>query len=599
MSTPWRIFALLVALAVIAAAVVVLVAPVREAVLNLVPPRQRIALLAWRHGFTVDHDVRLTMPDGVVLTASLYLPREAQPPLAAVLVRLPYGRMRYDEAYYAGAFFAGHGYAVLVEDLRGTGDSGGELLPWRDVESDGAATLDWITRQSWSNGKVGTFGCSALGETQLVLARRRHPAHAALIASGAGGAIGTLGGRYGYFGLYEGGVFQLASGFGWFAEHGTLRPDAPRAQPFDVDAQLRTLPLADMVARVRPAPNGFSEFLNTPLGDPRWDEWGYLREGDTLDRPMFIINTWGDQTLADSLVIAEAARATGGAVASHNRVVIAPGDHCKHPESRSFDDWYLRWFDRWLRGQGNGLDDEPAYTYYMLGEDRWYSSAQWPPAEASLQRWYLSGGHANTAAGDGKLGLAPPSAEGSDQFVYDPANPVPTRGGPICCTGDPRQVSGMVDQRDVEDRADVLVFTSEPLDAELRIAGPVRASLLVSSDAPDTDLVAKLVDVAPDGVATNIQEGALRLRYRDGVPAKLLQPGERYRVTVDMRAIAYRLPRGHRLRLDLTGSNFPRLERNLNTGGDNYRATEMRRATTAIHHGPVSLSSVELYSMAR
>ncbi len=272
-----------------------LVPTLRERALDALPSKFRIRIMSWHHGVDVDHDLRITMPDGVTLAGSLYLPRDAKPPLPTVLVRVPYGRLDYAEGYTAGLFFGRNGYAVLVQDLRGTGQSGGELLPWRDAESDGAATLEWITRQPWSNGKVGTFGCSALGETQFALARRGHPAHAAMIASGAGGAIGSFGQSYGYFGVYEGGVFQLASGFGWFVNHGTLRPDAPPARPFDVADTLRRLPLNELVSQVRPAPNGYAEYLDTPLGDPRWDDWGFLRErgpdcraplhGQYLERP--------------------------------------------------------------------------------------------------------------------------------------------------------------------------------------------------------------------------------------------------------------------------------------------------------------------------
>jgi len=200
--------AILVALAAALVVVVVAVVPgLRRKASNLLPRTWQVALVGWRGGFSADHALRIAMPDGTELAASLYLPKNPEGPLATVLVRLPYGRLDYSEGYGSGMFFAKHGYAVLVEELRGTGDSGGEFLPWRDADGDGVATLDWISRQPWSNGKVGTFGCSALGETQLVLARKGHPAHVAMIPSGAGGAIGTLQRRYGYFGLYEGGVF--------------------------------------------------------------------------------------------------------------------------------------------------------------------------------------------------------------------------------------------------------------------------------------------------------------------------------------------------------------------------------------------------------
>lgn len=207
-----------------------------------------------------------------------------------------------------------------------------------------------------------------------------------------------------------------------------------------------------------------------------------------------------------------------------------------------------------------------------------------------------SGGRANGRKGDGTLGRADSSSAAFDTFRYDPANPVPSKGGPACCTGEPEDPAGPAEQSAVEARDDVLVYTTEPMAEDLRIAGPLRARLTVSSDAPDTDLVARLVHVWPDGRATGIQEGALRLRYRDGfLKPSLLAPGRRYAVTVDMRAIAYMIPQGHRLRLHLTGSSFPRLERNLNTGAaNNADETRSRVAQSRVHHDPQALSYLEL-----
>lgn len=603
--------AVLVALAVTLALVCVALTPgLRRKASNLLPRTWQIAMVGWRGGFSADHGLRIAMPDGTLLAASLYLPKNAGGPLATVLVRLPYGRLNYSEGYGSGMFFAKNGYAVLVQELRGTGDSGGEFLPWRDASGDGAVTLDWIARQPWSNGKVGTFGCSALGETQLVLGRNGHPAHVAMIPSGAGGAIGKLQRRYGYFGLYEGGVFQLASGFGFFTQWGTHDPKAPSARDFDVAEVLRQLPLSGLVSRVRPAPNAYSDFLAAPLGDPRWEQWGYLTDDDRIGIPAFIINTWGDQTVGDALAMAEHQRRTVPAAARDQRVLITAGAHCQHEESQSrtsdasdapadrnldLHELYLRWFDHWLRGRGDGLSELPAYTFFMLGENRWRTADSWPPSEAALQRWHLaSGGKANSSRGDGALRRTPPPQPAVDVYLYDPMNPVPSRGGPLCCTGDPRDIAGAVEQREVEARNDVLVYTSAPLEADMHLAGPLRAVLTVSSDAPDTDLVARLVDVDPEGGALNIQEGALRLRYREGVPPKLMEPERRYTVSVDMRSIAYRVAKGHRLRLDVTSSSFPRLERNLNTGGNNYEETAGRHATNSLHHGPDAESYLEL-----
>ena len=595
----------------LAAGVVLAVPSLRRALLEYLPPRWSIALQALRAGVTVDHSVTIRMTDGVALAGSLYRPRGTDSPLPTILVRLPYGRLRYAEAPYNAIFFAKHGYAALVVDLRGTGDSGGELLPWRDAASDGVQTLDWIARQPWSTGKVGTIGCSALGETQLVLGARNHPGHQALIASGAGGAVGSAAGRYSYFGLFEGGVFQLASGFGWFVENGTLRPDAPPSRPFDHASLLREWPVESLVARVRPAPNGYAEYMRLSPADPRWRELGFLSDEDEIHVPSFIINTWGDQTVGDALAYAELQRqreAAEGHVTQ--RVVIAPGGHCRHEDAgertnfgditlangdRPWREWYLKWFDFWLRGQGAGLADLPPYSYFMLGENRWYAADTWPPKTTRRQRWYLgSAGHANSSRGDGSLSLAADSRASFDVYRYDPQDPAPSRGGPLCCTGNPADRAGPVDQHDVEARDDVLVFTSPPLAQDLRIAGPLRAQIAFSSDSPDTDLVARLVDVFPDGRAISIQEGALQLRYRNDFSNPTLMPKDEIQeVSVDMRSIAYRLSAGHRLRLDISSSSFPRLARNLNSGETSLAGTHPRVATNRVHYAP-SRSFVEL-----
>lgn len=601
--------AFLVALALAAAALAV---PAwRSALAERLPPQWRIALVAWRDRIAVDHGIEIAMPDGVRLRASLYRPRDAQGPLPTVLIRLPYDRLRYAGGYRWALFFARHGYAVLVQDLRGTGASGGELLPWREAGTDGWATLDWIQAQPWSTGKVGTFGCSALGETQWVLARRPHPAHKAMIPSGAGGAIGAAAGRHAYFGVFEGGVFQLASGFGWFVNHGAKDPAAPPAAPFDLARHLRTLPVSGLVRAVRPAPNGYSDFLATPLGDPAWEGWGYLGAEDRPGVPALVINTWGDQTAGDTLALASAWQQAAGAAGQ--KVLIGPGDHCGHggwSEARSsfgelpvenaafpLEERYLRWFGHHLRGEGESPASLPAFTYFMLVENRWHTAQAWPPEQARTERWYLSSaGRANSSRGDGLLSPAPAAGATADAFDYDPAEPVPTRGGPVCCTGDAHEKPGPRDQADVESRADVLVYTSAPLARDLRIAGPLRARLAVSTSAPDTDFVVRLAHVRPDGKSTGIQEGALRLRYRDGFAApRLAEPGRRYDITVDLRSIAYRVPRGHRLRLHVTSSSFPRLERNLNTGAAN-NADEVRAvvATNRVHHDAAGASWVEL-----
>ncbi len=577
-----------------------------------IPVYWRTHLRAVAEGVHVDYGVKVPMPDGVVLGASLYRPPGADRPLPTIYIRHPYSRLRYGEGLNYGLFFARHGYAVLVQDTRGKFSSGGSFLPWEKTTEDGSATLDWITRQPWSNGKVGTFGCSALGELQFTLARARHPAHRAMVPIDAGGGIGSYRNRYGYFGVFEGGVFQLASSFGWFVENGYKNPAVAWPENTDIAKAVRTLPLVDMVKRQLDAPNSFEDFLRTPLTDPLWDRWDYVSSKDTLSTPSLVIATWGDQGVDSSIALAEGLREQAGAAGHDNHhLILAPGNHCQITETpeagrfgelpvanaeQPYRDWYLRWFDHWLKGEGAGLKELPAVLYFTLVENRWREASRWPPEDVQVQKWYLhGGGKANSRAGDGVLAPRPAPSEAFDEYAYDPADPVPSRGGPLCCTGNPADRAGPVDQADVEARKDVLVYTSEPLAQPLRIVGPLRVALEVSSDARDTDFVARLVDVAPDGRALNIQEGALRARYRAGYDnPQPMEPGRRYAITVEARAIAWQLQPGHRLRLQVTSSSFPRLERNLNTGGRNFDEDKGVVAHNRVHHGPSAMSYVEL-----
>ncbi len=569
-----------------------------------------------RYGFRVERNVMVKMPDGVQLANNVYLPKKRSGPVGTVFVMLPYNKDTYSGALRAATYFGQRGYAVVVQDVRGKYASGGEFAPWRDSGPDAAATIDWIVQQPWSNKKVGTFGCSALGETQMILASRRHPHHAAMIAEGAGGAMGSAMGRHTYFGVFEGGIFNLASGFGWFVDSGQKVSGPLIPRPVDFSKAIWELPIVSLVARHRPEPTDYEGFLTHPPGDPWWREMGYIDDTDSFTTPIIAVNTWSDQTVADTLALAELARSKaeshGAPLQQH--VIIAPGNHCRIDEGIELGkvgdfpipnavqplwEWYEQWFTYWLKGEGQSATSLPPYFFYVMGEGRWMSADRWPPAEARKVGFFLdSGGHANTAGGDGKLAAEPPSADadGFDELVYDPKDPVPTVGGPICCTGNPADRAGPLDQRIVEARQDVLVYTSAPLERGLRIVGPVSARLNVSTSARDTDFVAKLVDVHPDGRALAVQEGALRLRYRNGLTSPhLAEPGAIYDVVLDMRATALYLPPGHRLRLQVSSSNFPRLERNLNTGGRNYDETAGVVARNRVHHGPTIASSLEVY----
>ena len=580
------------------------------------------ALARWR-GVTISYDIGTPGAGGTRLAADLYLPPEADRPAPTVLIRTPYprGDQRHPRSEAQG--FARRGYAVLVQSMRGRFGSEGVFAPYASSVEDGRSTLDWIATQTWSNGRVGTYGCSALGESQLILAKARHPAHRALIAQSAGGGMGWVEGRATYFGVFEGGVPLLSSMAGWFFQSGA-KDSAASIRQLEVPPQgrgpggsleLGTLPSLAILRDQTPYTSDYEWMLQTPLGDPAWDRLGYVRDGDRFTAPALHINSWFDQGVSATLHAARFMAAQADSPAAHEQpVIIGPGMHCTTGRRMgshrlgelqvdgaqpALFDTYLSWFDRWLKDDGGSRADVgsglPAIRYYVMREDRWLDAASWPPPAARPMRWFLdSRGQANTRDGDGVLRLAPPDAPAVDRLLYDPGNPVPTRGGTFCCTADAGARQGSVDQRDIELRKDVLVYSSPPLEQALRIVGPVRAGLQVATSATDTDFTARLVDVAPDGRALNIRDSALRLRYRNGItdPTPAV-PGEIYPIEIDLGDIAWQVPAGHRLRLQISSSNFPRLERNLNGSGDNASATEVIVARNEVHHGPARPSWIE------
>jgi putative CocE/NonD family hydrolase len=292
-------------------------------------------------------------------------------------------------------------------------------------------------------------------------------------------------------------------------------------------------------------------------------------------------------------------------------VIIAPTTHCAFNGANAetkvgelmvgdarlhYWETYLAWFDRWLRGNEHAIDSLPRYQYYVIGRNAWRTSDRWPVKGMQETPFYLaSTGGANTAKGNGQLVLGKPARASVDTFTYDPANPVPSRGGSICCTGNPKDQPGSYDHADIEQRGDVLVYSTDLLREGLELTGPMKAVIALSSDAPDTDITVKVLDVFPDGRAMNMQEGITRVRYRDGFDrARPMAPGAVYDVPVDLHATSWYLPAGHRLRVEISSSSFPRFDRNLNTGGKNYDETTWRKAKNTVHHSPAHASRLIL-----
>lgn len=557
------------------------------------------------------------MRDRVRLSTDVYLPVGAGERLPVVLIRTPYDKRehrRLNPDSSEATFFASQGFAVVVQDTRGRFESEGEFtISFPDVE-DGHDAVDWAAKQPWSNGKVGGYGCSYAGDTQVMAAKARHPAYRAMIPQSAASSYPDRG-----FLHSAGGALDLSISLSWFAQTGSkLRylppPGTPRAlvaeygeyfpilpslPPFDVSKQVWNLPLIDILKRAGVPPTDWENVLTHGPNDPWWVGLGYLTDQDRFDTPALQVDSWFDTGIAVSLNQMNFLRrhSVSRPARENQFFIVSPTLHCRSEEAtahtvvgerdmgdprRDFWTMYLEWFDHWLRGVENDVTTMPKLQYYLMGKNEWRSADGWPIPGTRFTKYYLhSGGRANSRFGDGTLSTSKPGAEPADDYVYDPGTPVPSRGL-ACCVGGPR---GALDQSDVETRSDVLVYTTPPLMEGLEVTGPIELVLFASSSAKDTDFTGKLVDVLPDGGAYNVQEGILRARYRDGWNRKVwLGPGKVVRVPVSLEATGHYFERGHRIRLEVSSSNFPRFDRNLNTGGNNYDETTWVVARNAVHH---------------
>ncbi len=585
-----------------------------------------------------DRSNMVPMRDGVRLSTDLYFPEGAEGPHSTVLIRTPYNKEGSNRGNTI-PMFVDKGYVVAVQDIRGRYESEGNYrLRYSDRE-DGYDTVDWLIKQPWSNQKVGSFGCSYLGETQLALSASKHPNHIAAMPQAPSSAYYPPGRPWA---SYDGGVFELAQTAGWFMGAGSkvlLQPPdwvdreewfkGEMARKFENYADPRrgtedggrrsrvgafdALPVIDLVKNTGMTHTDYEEYLTNPPESDYFYDNDFIRSDDTFDTPALYIDSWYDFGVDETLTMFNQMR--DNAVSEHARqnqfVIVAPSTHCGWARAtkntiigerelgdarKDFLDIYMRWMAHWLEGEDNGITDMPRVQYYLMGANEWRESDVWPPQGTTDTKIYLhSGGRANSRFGDGTLSWSAPSGDQpADRYAYDPGTPVPTRGGNTCCTGLP-DGSGAYDQSNNEMRADVLVYTSEPLEEGIEMSGDISAVLYVGSDAKDTDFMLKLVDVYPDGRAFNLQSGARRVRYRDNdsVP-EWMEEGEVYEIRLDLHSSSNYFGKGHRIRVDVTSSDFPRFDRNLNTGGNNYDETEWVVANQIVHHSAQYPSHVSL-----
>jgi putative CocE/NonD family hydrolase len=554
----------------------------------------------------VDGNIAVPMRDGVKLYADLYRPtRDVRFP--TLVVRTPYGKQR--EGIHQGLIdFARRGYAVVVQDVRGRFESDGHWDPFRYEAKDGHDTVEWAAAQPWSNGKVAMQGGSYLGNVQWQAAAQSPPHLVAIFPAVASTSL--------YHNTwYHGGAFKLALAFGWgvvrnprrtmYPQHWHVESYAP--EEWKYQSILWRLPLQDLDLASFNAPvQHFRDWVRHEAYDDYWKQISVEEHMDKVKVPAHVHGGWYDLLLGGTLNGYGLARKHGGSPAARAgaRMIVGAWGHSPSrkfgdvdfgPEAnRSLFARNLQFFDHHLMGIDNGIDKEPPVEIFYMGVNRWAHHADWPVPNTRYTALYLAGGgNANSVRGDGSLRWDKPQTASKDQFTYDPNSPVPTHGGNDCC-GAPIP-AGPVDQRPIEARADVLVYTGPVLSQPLAIAGPIRMKLHAATDGPDTDFTVKLVDVYPDGFAMNIAEGILRARFRNGLEKpELLTPNQPYEFEIDMRATANVFQPGHRIRVDITSSNFPQYNRNPNTGEPLGEASRLRTARQTIFHTPDRSSNIVL-----
>jgi putative CocE/NonD family hydrolase len=599
----------------------------------------------------IDRKVMVPMRDGARMATDVYRPKNASGKVPIVFVRTPYNFNFWDVRNGAPADMTAQleavkrGYAHVGMNERGHFFSEGSYDILGPPRTDGYDAIAWMSSQPWANGKVGLIGCSSTAEWQMAVAAMSPPGLGTIIPQGFGAGVGRVGPYYEQGNWYRGGAVQMLFIAWLYGEQNQVRPTFPantsqadlirsskefdlaqQLPPVDWSKGLAHLPEMDIISAVdgphgifadsMPVATGGAMIKRTP-NDPAWYKGGLFHDDMKINVPGLWFMSWYDVSVGPNLATYNHVRNTARPeIANQQYAVIAPTLHCSYKRAtentvvgeRSVGDARLDydaltwgWFDMFLKGSNNHLlDTLPKVRYYTMGLNKWQTSDTWPPKGASAMTFFLgSDGKANTMNGDGKLSMVAPSSDKPDTFAYDPMNPVPSYGGNVCCTGN-AVTGGAFDQRKMETRPDILVYTTDLLKDGTELSGPIDVNLYVSSDAKDTDFTVKLLDVYPDGRAYNLDETIQRVRYRDGYDKQvMMEPGKVYKVALGPMTTSNYFEAGHRIRIEVSSSNFPRFDRNMNTGGKNYDETKGVVAHNIIHHSKQYPSSVKITVVKR
>lgn len=558
--------------------------------------------------FTIQRDVEMPMRDGTILRGDVYLPQGAGP-FPALVERTPYNKEVSPEMQVKSPpFFASQGYAVVVQDVRGKFKSAGKFIPFHDdgwgVNRDGYDTIEWIAAQAWCDGNVGMIGGSYAGATQYRTAPTRPPHLRALY-------VRESSADYYREWVFHDGAFELGFMHAWTLNmelnnlaHLVSADDYPKHKG-RLDHALKNLSDWQGLLPLNPNPlleginEWYDDFMAHPAQGPYWQRWSIELQHHEVDVPIVHLGGWFDIFLNGTIknFVGLKAKARSQKAREGQRLLIGPWIHgpwnmatSKQGEVdfgadaiRDYNAIRVPWFDYWLKGKQTGVLDEPPVQLFVMGENRWRDFGDYPVPKTRYTNWYLHD--------DGILNMARPhSAERADSYVYDPMDPVPTIGGNLLIANVP---GGVFDQRPIEHRC--LIYTSEPLTQDLTIIGDVKFILHAMSSAPDTDWIVRLTDVHPDGYSRLLCDGILRARYRESFERQtLLTPHQVYEFVVDLWATANTFKAGHRIRVAITSSSFPRFDRNLNTGGEFGKEVVGQVALNTVFHDVMRPSHIVL-----
>ena len=577
----------------------------------------------------IEQKIMVPMRDGKRLATDVYRPKGVDK-APIIFVRTPYQfngwvdgeeqSRNYERAYEA----VSRGYAYVVQNERGRYYSEGEWDILGVPTTDGYDAIEWMSTQPWSNGNVGLYGCSSTAEWQMAVASQGHPALKAMVPMGYGAGVGRVGDFMEQGNWYRGGAQQmLFTSWLYHVQHDPAAPRLPeglsqedllRLQRFyDMSPEypeisskkmLSTLPVDSIIAANHGPKGIYEDMIKRKPNDPAWYEGGLYHDDMPFDVPTFWFTSWYDVSISPNLALFNHVRANAESEEARDNqyLWIAPTLHCAYYRATEntmvgersvgdarydYDGLIFGFFDKWLKEEDPGqlIDTLQRVTYYTMGSNEWQTTTAWPPPTAEMRSFYLdSDGGANTVYGDGRLVADAPGEDTPDNYVYDPMNPVVSYGGNVCCTGDAIE-GGSMDQRPMETRNDILVYTSEPFAEDTEVTGSIESTLYLSSDVKDTDLTLKLIVVEEDGSAYNLDETIQRVRYREGYDKEVfMEKGNVYQVDLTPMSTSNLFKRGQRLRIEVSSSNFPRFDRNLNTGGNNYDEKEGVVAHNVIHH---------------